>query len=257
MFWAQSSDINGLIDAVLIGNPEPAEEAISSLVKEYPNHPGVIFLQGLIEMNGELAKDHFKSIFDKHPNSDYSDDAVMKVAEYYYATGYYIQSADWLKKMPLYYPRSPHIERAVKLFLNSLVVSGSKDTAIFYSKVFKKRFPNMDIDEKISSILNNDESSKNEDVQKIVTKPPKENNQVNNGNYSLQIGAFSKKENAISRKKMLVNSGFNPRVDNVESNGTILYAVREGYYSDKDSAKKIAKQIKARLGMDTIVVTNK
>ncbi len=254
---SQTVNISGLIDSVLIGNPEPAEELLPTLVVEYPNNPEVMFLQGLLEMNGEKAKDHFKTVYDTHPNSDYGDDAVMKVAEYYYTTGYYIQSADWLKKMPLYYPRSSHIERAVKLFLNSLIVSGSKDTALFYSKVFKRRFPKMDIDAKLSDVLASFEANTQKNKSQFVIEPVKEVVSNEDKQFSLQIGAFGKVDNAKSRKKMLVNSGFNPRIDQVESNGNILFAVREGHYSDKESAKKIGKQIKARLGLNTIVVKNK
>ena len=72
---------------------------------------------------------------------------MMKVAEYFYSVGLYIQAAEWLKKMPIYYSRSEHIERAVKLFLNSLIVSGHKDTAIFYSRVFTKQFPSLNVDD--------------------------------------------------------------------------------------------------------------
>ena len=118
-----------------------------------------MYLKGLLENDGEKAMTIFSKLYNTHPTSDYGDDAVMKVSEYYYAAGLYIQAANWLKKMPIYYSRSEHIDRAVKLFLNSLIVSGHKDTAIFYSRVFKRQFPQLDVDGKINELLHDFEES--------------------------------------------------------------------------------------------------
>ena len=126
-----------------------------------------MYLKGLLETNGEEAKTIFAKLYNTHPTSDYGDDAVMKVAEYYYAAGLYVQAANWLKKMPIYYSRSEHIERAVKLFLNSLIVSGHKDTAIFYSRVFKRQFPTLDVDGKIKDLLKDFEKADQDPLQHV------------------------------------------------------------------------------------------
>ena len=34
-----------------------------------------------------------------HKNNKYADDAVMKIGEYYYVSGLYIQAAEWFKKI--------------------------------------------------------------------------------------------------------------------------------------------------------------
>ena len=67
-----------------------------------------MFLKGLLETDGEESMVFFSNLYKTHPTSDYGDDAVMKVAEYYYAGGLYVQSAYRLKKMPIYYSRSDH-----------------------------------------------------------------------------------------------------------------------------------------------------
>ncbi len=145
--------IDALIQDVLHGSKDSAEQGLPIIEQEYPNNPSMMYLKGLLETDGEKAMNIFSKLYNTHPTSDYGDDAVMKVAEYYYVAGLYIQATDWLKKMPIYYSRSEHIERALKLFLNSLIVSGLKDTAIFYSRVFEKQFPALDIDGKINNLL--------------------------------------------------------------------------------------------------------
>ena len=160
--------LDALIQDILHGSRDSAAIYLPVIDQKYPNNPTVMYLKGLLETDGEQAMKIFSNLHNIHPTSEYGDDAVMKVAEYYYAAGLYVQASNWLKKMPIYYSRSEHIERAVKLFLNSLIVSGHRDTAIFYSRVFKRQFPNLDVDGKINNLLQEYEKESN---GKIVNKP--------------------------------------------------------------------------------------
>ena len=166
--------------------------------------------------------------------------------------------------MPLFYSRSEHIERALKLFMNSLIVSGNKDTAIFYSKVFKRQFPQIDVDEKINSLLINYDDLKlieehnlqkhdHSDEQSDFFKARK----INENKFSLQSGAFGSKENAEKQRLILNNAGFNARVIDLKRNKNRLYVVRIGFYDTKEEAGNIANKIKSKLDLSTIVVNNK
>ena len=222
-----------------------------------------MFLKGILEPDGERAMSQFVDIFNAHPTSEYGDDPVIKVAEYYYAAGLYVQSSEWLKKMPLYYSRSPHIERAVKLFLNSLIVSGHKDTAIFYSRVFQRQFPTLDVDGKIDALISEFQQSKAESgIPESFKNPLGEyraasvDQKKNTGRYSLQTGAYGLRENAEKQRLNLVIGGFDARVTELYRDNKVLYAVRVGYYNSKDEAKRKGADIKIKLTLDTIVVTN-
>jgi tetratricopeptide (TPR) repeat protein len=265
--------IDELIQHVLHGVSDSAVLSLPTIEQDYPNNASVLFLKGLLATDGENAMAIFSKLYNTHPTSDYGDDAVMKVAEYYYAAGLYVQASDWLRKMPIYYSRSEHIERAVKLFLNSLIVSGHKDTAIFYSRVFKRQFPNLNVDGKINELLKEFEKSDQEQKKTIdnipeintpILKPLEEIDphqaeevflQVPKGLYSLQTGAFSVRKNAESQKIDLVIAGFNARITELYRDKRVLYAVRIGYYNSKDDARKIGSQVKIKLDFDTIVVT--
>ena len=265
-FLRSQDHIDALILEVLHGARDSAAKALPTIEQEYPNNPSVMYLKGLLETDGEEAMAFFSNLYNTHPTSDYGDDAVMKVAEYYYVAGLYVQAADWLKKMPIYYSRSEHIERAVKLFLNSLIVSGLKDTAIFYSRVFERQFPQLDVDGKINDLLEDFEKSnqKKEDAKEhtpksaepesIFTKQNDTDGSV--GIYSLQSGAYSVRENAEFQKTNLIIAGFSARVTELYRNNQVLYAVRIGYYNSKNDAGIIGSQIKTKLDIATIVVTN-
>ena len=260
-----------LIQEVLGGVKDSAAVYLPIIEKRYPNNPNMLFLKGLMETDGEKAMDIFVKLYNNHPTSEYGDDAVMKIAEFYYASGLYIQSADWLKKMPIYYSRSKHIERAIKLFLNSLIVSGHKDTAIFYSKVFKKQFPSMDVGGKIDDLLKEYENS-NKTSNKIIETVSDNNQEVFNastfskaietkanessGRYSLQSGAFILHKNAADQKIHLLSAGYDARITELYRQNRVLYAVRIGYYRDKKEAQEISRVIKSKMVLNTIIVIN-
>ena len=274
--------LDALIQDVLHGSRDSAAIYLPVIDQKYPNNPTVMYLKGLLETDGEQAMKIFSNLYNTHPTCEYGDDAVMKVAEYYYAAGLYIQASNWLKKMPIYYSRSEHIERAVKLFLNSLIVSGHRDTAIFYSRVFKRQFPNLDVDGKINNLLQEYEKSKKQKEQaeahstepvepvdipiEYQTEAPIEyqteapidqiESALNSGIYSLQSGAYSILENADQQKINLIIAGFDARITELYRNNKVLYAVRIGYFNNKEDARQIGSQIKAKVDLDTIIVTN-
>ena len=266
--------LDALIQDVLHGSRDSAAIYLPAIDQKYPNNPTVMYLKGLLETDGDEAMKIFSNLYNTHPTSDYGDDAVMKVAEYYYAAGLYVQAANWLKKMPIYYSRSEHIERAVKLFLNSLIVSGHRDTAIFYSRVFKRQFPTLDVDEKINHLLQEFEKSKKQKEQAEAQSPePVEpvditveyktevpidqiDSALDNGIYSLQSGAYGVLENADQQKINLIIAGFDARITELYRNNKVLYAVRIGYFNSKEDSRQISSLIKTKVDLDTIVVTN-
>ena len=266
--------LDALIQDVLHGSRDSAAIYLPAIDQKYPNNPTVMYLKGLLATDGNEAMKIFSNLYNTHPTSDYGDDAVMKVAEYYYAAGLYVQAANWLKKMPIYYSRSEHIERAVKLFLNSLIVSGHRDTAIFYSRVFKRQFPTLDVDGKINHLLQEFDKSKKQKEQAEAQSPePVEpvditveyktevpidqiDSALDNGIYSLQSGAYGVLENADQQKINLIIAGFDARITELYRNNKVLYAVRIGYFNSKEDAQQISSLIKTKVDLDTIVVTN-
>jgi len=269
-FLPAQDHLDALIQDVLHGSRDSAAIYLPTMEQRYPNNPSLMYLKGLLEINGEEAKTIFAKLYNTHPTSEYGDDAVMKVSEYYYAAGLYVQAAIWLKKMPIYYSRSEHIERAVKLFLNSLIVSGHKDTAIFYSRVFKRQFPHLDVDGKINNLLLDfekadqakEDASKNLKPEVTTTEIMDEtpiatfNTDNSHGIYSLQTGAYSIRENAESQKINLIIAGFSARINELYKGQRRLYAVRIGHFNSKEDAQKVGAQIKSKLDINTIVIRN-
>ena len=270
--------IDQYIDEVLSGNTVNATEKISNYITKYPTHPGVVYLSALLETDGELAKEKFITIYNNHKTSPYAEHAIIKISEYYYVGGLYLQSANWLKKIPKHYSQSEYLEESIKLFINAMIVSGSMDSAIYYTKPFKKQFP------KLESVIVEVKSDYEENApplqKKEIVNEPKKNQSKKQENkniivkiqdlldrvkddlsaplneYSLQVGAFSKRSNAEYQRQIFLNGGYEARIESINSTGILLYIVRVGYYNSRTDAKRAQSDISSRLAISTIIVKN-
>jgi len=148
--------------------------------------------------------------------------------------------------------------------------------------VFKKQFPKMDVDTKLSQLLNELETPLVEENEVVVDRPktggilnkiivtlsspvPDEiglprfpsKEGVLKQPFSLQMGAYGEEANADHQTRQLNAAGFSARVELKESNGRTLYVVKIGYYSDRMMAKAAGRELKSTLGIDSIVIANK
>jgi len=73
--------------------------------------------------------------------------------------------------------------------------------------------------------------------------------------YSVQIGAFSKKEIAEKLKDTAISKGYKAFIKEYKTNGEILYKVYVGKYSTKEEAKKYITQIAKDLNVEHPFVT--
>ncbi len=196
------------------------------------------FLDALIEFNGDSSSKKYQAFYYKYPQHKYADYAVYEIGSYYYSKGYYINSSSWFKKIPIHYHKSKLMEKSIEMFFNSMVVSGFTDSLSYYGNIFSKLYPNLDIG---SYSINFPYELKLDKEAKDIK-------------YTIQIGAFEEYKRAESRMYMLRSSGFSVIIIEEKKKGVNFYLVREGEYSTKKSANKIAMRIKARTGLSPIIV---
>ena len=228
-------DINTAISQALKDSINFKNEDLSLLSK---NSADYIFLDALIEFNGDSASKKYQTLYSKHPQYKHADYAVYEIGSYYYSKGYYINSASWFKKIPIHYHKSKLMEKSIEMFFNSMIVSGFADSLNYYGNIFSKLYPNLDIGS----------YSINFPYELEIIK------EVKDIKYTIQIGAFEEYNRAESRMYMLRSSGFSVTIIEEKRNGVNFYLVREGEYSSKKSANKIAMRIKARTGLAPIII---
>ena len=260
------SEIDDLINEVYSGYINNAKEKLPVMKREFSDIPSLLFLDALLDDDIVSSIDKFKKFFKYYESSEYADDAIMKISEYYYTKGSYIESTKWLKKINLYYPNSEHISRSLNLYLRALTLSGKEDTAQQYLQAFFKKYPDSSIDNYIIDKLdlaNKDKKNKEdknsslldvvEELKQSLTTKQKNKNKYK---FSVQIGAYSSMDNAIQVRDELLSLNFNSRIDIIylSTKNKNLYAVREGYFKSKEYASGTQKKIKSRTGYNAIVV---
>ena len=239
-------ELRGYIEKVESGNMDIPYEVINSYEKIIPNNPIYLYLRGLIEIDGNKSVQYFKKLYDLDPKHEFADDAAMKIGEYYYSIGYYVQASEWLKKMPVYYPRSDRSSDAVDLFLKSLIISGKQDTAMFYMKIIQNQIPNIIISEEYIDMLKNSSFKDTpNDIPKVLGR-----------SFYLQIGVYKDYNNARKVRDVLNLKGFDSKVEHKKIDNKKLYIVNEGRYPSERLANKTSKKIKRVLNYDSIIKKN-
>ena len=222
------------------GKIDGVKENLPELISKYPKNPGVLYLKALLTQDGKSAIKQYKKLLKQYPNSKYAPDAAMKIGEYLYARGLYTQAATLLKNIPIKYSRFIGIQRATNLMINSFNAIGEADSARYYALIIKSMFPKIDTD--ISSL-----KKQNKPLAQVFDFNKKK---LDLGPYVIQIGAFGSRENARRLKLQVIQLGHDVSINNVESNGKILYAVRVNRFKSKKQAEKIGKDIKSKIGVE-------
>lgn len=222
------------------GKIDGVKENLPELISKYPKNPGVLYLNALLTQDGKSAIKQYKELLKQYPNSKYAPDAAMKIGEYLYARGLYTQAATLLKNIPIKYPRFIGIQRATNLMINSFNAIGEADSARYYALIIKSMFPKIDTD--ISSL-----KKQNKPLAQVFDFNKKK---LDLGPYVIQIGAFGSRENARRLKLQVTQLGHDVSINNVESNGKILYAVRVNRFKSKKQAENIGRDIKSKIGVE-------
>ena len=94
--FINGQNIDMYISLIDEGQINSVKEKLPELISKYPNDAGVIYLKALLTKDGMKSLDLYNLILKKFPESSYSDDAAVKLGEYFYAKGLYSQACQKL-----------------------------------------------------------------------------------------------------------------------------------------------------------------
>ncbi|MBC8403195.1 MAG: SPOR domain-containing protein [Candidatus Marinimicrobia bacterium] len=262
----QAQDLRLYFALLQEGRVAEVRQSLPELLKQNPNHPGVAYLQAMTVTDGDSALQLYQTIIWKYPQSEYAAEAAMKIGEYLYSRGLYSQASRQLHSIPILYPQSNHLQRAIDLMVNSYFATGELDSAAYYLARFKRKYPRLNYDYGIPGLddiavpppevelvkLNQEQvqqkllQSKKPVAKTIVADTPRP--------WVVQVGAFGKYNNATSLKSMLVQNGYDVEINEVSSNNRRLFAVRVVRYSSRNQARKIGNELKQNYKLNYMVM---
>jgi len=80
---------------------------LPTLMTNFQNHPGVLYLQGVLTTDGSEAAKIYQSIVDNFPKSEWADDALYRLHQYYYSVGLYKTADQKLEQLSAITPSPP------------------------------------------------------------------------------------------------------------------------------------------------------
>jgi hypothetical protein len=101
-------DIQKRLEMIEKGQAEQVKAELPMLMTTYQNNPGVMYLQGVLTPDGTEAAKIFQSIVDNFPKSEWADDALYKLYQYYYSIGLYKTADQKLAQLKQDYPYSAY-----------------------------------------------------------------------------------------------------------------------------------------------------
>lgn len=101
-------DIQKRLEMIEQGQADQVRAELPTLLANYQNNPGVMYLQGVLTTDGSDAAKTFQSIVDNFPKSEWADDALYKLYQYYYSIGLYKTADQKLAELKQEYPYSAY-----------------------------------------------------------------------------------------------------------------------------------------------------
>ena len=224
-------NIPRLIERVNKGEADQVRADLPSLLSRYPNNPGVLYVQGLVSEEGTEAVRIYQSIVDNFPRSEWADDALYRVYQFYYALGLYRTAELKLSQLRTEYPDSPY-----------LAAAGGTQTA-----QMEEERPTAEPPEQPDAAPAD---------RPVDTPPPVPPSPAvtQPGLYFLQVGAFTVQANAERQKSVFEELNYPVEIISRTKDGRSLFLVLVGQYGTYEEAKAASAEIRRNHGVESIVI---
>jgi tetratricopeptide (TPR) repeat protein len=256
-----AQDVQGLLDLLEAGHTDSVRAQLEDLAYQYPGNPGVRFVRAILERDALVAAGIYKDIVRNHPNTPYESPALMRLGEYYFAQGLYIQSRQHLIKMVRKYPADPNLVPSVNLALRSGIAARQLDSVYADLTAAIQRHPDavFDIPEELDltrlpsgirpGVAAEPAPTPVRPLRQLGGTPEPATTRQPEGKFTLQAGAFSTRANAQNMKEQIETVGYSVAIQEKEIGGRTLYLVWVGRYIDREAASRAIGLLESALGI--------
>lgn len=225
--FGQTADreLKSYIEKVDQGQVDEVKKVLPDLVAKYQNNAGVMYLQGRLASDGIEAVKFYQGVVDNFPRSEWADDALYRIYQYYYSLGLYRTAELKMQQLKKDYPTSPYL-------------TGGKDAA---------------------QLPHQEEAPVKLPTKEVAAADTQQTVQARTGGtvvapYTLQVGAFSSATNAEKQKSFFEDLGYSVEIANKIRSGRSLYLVWIGSYKNAEEARTAGKDVKTKYKIDSIIV---
>jgi hypothetical protein len=230
-------DISGYLARIDRGEAGAVREELPGLLTKYPNNPAILYVQGLLTTDGTEAVRVYQSIVDNFPKSEWADDALFKVYQFYYALGLYRTAEIKMNQLRTGYPQSKYIAEGAGLSTGSLPEEKDPAPPITRDTVAVKQ----PVPPAVKPAL-----PESEPTQPVADE---------RGQYTLQVGAYSLQVNAEKQKLFFEDLGYSVEVINKVRDTRSLFVVLVGEYKTPEQARTKGDEFRKTYNINSMVVT--
>lgn len=210
-------DILKRLELIEKGQADVVRAELPTLMTNFQTHPGVLYLQGVLMTDGNEASKVYQSIVENFPKSEWADDALFKLYQYYYSIGLYKTADQKMEQLKRDYPYSTYAT-----------------------------------DQKVAEEPKTTAPAGRTETPTPVTRPTK--GAKPSVVYTVQAGTFSVLQNAEELRARFEKEGYASHIFTIVNNGKKFHKVWVGEFSKEDEARRFSAEIKKKYHLNTIVV---
>ncbi|MBK7259342.1 MAG: SPOR domain-containing protein [Ignavibacteriae bacterium] len=253
-------DIRALVARVNAGAADEVREQLSTLLTDHPNDPGVLYLQALLTREGADAVRTYQSIVDNFPKSEWADDALFKVYQFYYALGLYRTADLKMGQLKAEYPSSQYASAQPQAQTDAPEPASTRPADVTPAETVPAETKPAETPTELPKAGLPPPADQ---VRPVETKnEPAAQDPAPSGTdtaipvrFSLQVGAFTVHANAVTAKNKYEGLGYTAEMISKVRDTKSLFIVMVGSYGTYDEAKAAAAQLKRKTGVSAMVVS--
>lgn len=212
---AQDYNIIPLLMKIESGKNDSVRVELETLKSKYPNDPNIMFLNAILTDDAIKSEEIFKKIVEVYPNSKYADASVYRLFNYYIIDDQNEIAEKYFLKLKNNYSESPYLR----------IAQSQYDVLLALNKTDKEN----------ETII---PEAKYKDKFK----------------FTIQAGAFAKKENAQTLKTQFEKAGIFSEIKEKNVAGTIFNVVFAGQFENKEDAENFLMIINTQFKLQGRVV---
>jgi len=218
-------EIRSAIEKIDAGATDSVRAILPDLVAKYQNNPGIMYIQGRLATDGIEAVKFYQGIVDNFPKSEWADDALYRIYQYYYSLGLYRTADLKMQQLKKDYPSSQYL-------------TGKVEAKLPQQEEAPVKLPQKEIVPPDTR-----QTTQPAPIPTPVSQP-----------YVVQVGAFSTAAKAEKQKSFFEDRGYPVEVTNKIRAGKSFYLVWVGNFKNVEEARAVVQEIKKKYKIDSMIV---
>lgn len=219
---------------------QAARERVKESLRRAPGNEALLYFDALLEPDGEAARDKYQTLVRKDPDSAYGMRARMKLGKYYFALGSYLTARDNFLECRKRSSDAEMAAEAAYFAAWSLYAAGRRREAVSELRELVRDQPGSPY----ARMAAGDLKEWTADPSRLAE--PSSTYSMVRDRYTLQVGAFTERGNALSQRDYLRRQGLTVEIQTRLRAGRLFYLVWVGRFGTEEEAQRFGEEFKRR-----------